>query len=487
MKIKKNTLFYGDNLDILRYYIEDESIDLIYLDPPFKKQKKYNILYQEPNGSPSEAQTLAYADTWYWDDSCEKLYKEIVENSPPKLAETMKGLRQFLREGDMMAYLVNMAIRLKELRRALKPTGSIYLHCDPTASHYLKVMIDSIFGEENFRNEIIWHYRRWTGKAKKFQQLHDIIFFYTKGDKYTFNVLFTDYTKGSKERKMGGVLHRFKNGKEYLVSKRSLNEKGVRENDVWQIPFVAPSAKERLGYPTQKPEALLEKIVKASSDKGDWVLDPFCGCGTTIAIAHGLDRKWIGIDITYLAIDLMKSRLYDSFGELDYEVIGEPTDLHGAKRLAEEDKYQFQYWALGLVNARPLGHTQEGRKGADKGIDGIKYIAEGKERVTKIIVQVKGGHIEPSQIRDLKGTIERENAQIGAFITLKKPTKDMKKEAASAGFYYSDRWNKDYSKIQILTIKDILKKGKTLQHPPTEVTFKKAMRKSPEAKNQKLL
>ena len=261
----------------------------------------------------------------------------------------------------------------------------------------------------------------------------------------------------------------------------------VYARDVWQIQPLFRNDRERLGYPTQKPEELLERI-EASSNEGDWVLDPFCGCGTTIAVAEKLGRRWIGIDITYLAIDLMKSRLYDSFGELDYEVIGEPRDLHGARRLAAQDKYQFQYWALGLVNARPPGHTQRGRKGADRGIDGIKYIDEGEGEICKIILQVKGGHVGPSQIRDLKGTVERENAQIGAFITLEEPTRAMVKEATSAGFYHSKNWGRDYPKIQVLMIEDILKGGRGLEHPPTNITFKRARKvpKGPKAEQLRI-
>lgn len=470
----KNTLFFGDNLEVLRNYIEDECIDLIYLDPPFKKQKKYNILYEELNGSPSEAQVMAYADTWYWDEQSERCFKELVETSSTKLAETIAGFRGFLHESDMMAYLVNMAIRLRELHRVLKPTGSIYLHCDPTASHYLKVLMDAIFGDANFQNEFIWYYSGGGASKRRWARKHDVLLFYTAGPEWTFN---TDAVR---------VPYKWTDGQRRADGSERKLEAGKLADDVWEHHSIMPWAGERLGYPTQKPEALLERIIEASSGEGNLVLDPFCGCGTTIAVAERLGRRWIGIDITYLAIDLIKSRLYDSFGELDYEVIGEPKDLHGARELAAQDKYQFQYWTLGLVGARPPGHTQKGREGADKGIDGIKYIDEGKGEVCKIILQVKGGHVGPSQIRDLRGTVEREDAQIGAFITLEGPTKEMIKEAASAGFYHSKNWGRDYPKIQILTIEDILKGGKRLEHPPTSVTFKKATPKPKGAKAEQL-
>lgn len=486
MKIEKNTLFYGDNLEILRDYVADDFIDLIYLDPPFKKQKRYNVLYPEPNGSPSEAQTMAYADTWFWNETCEKIYNELIEQTPTKLAETIKGIRDFLHESDTMAYLVNMAIRLRELRRVLKSTGSIYLHCDATAGHYLKIIMDSIFGEDNFQNEVIWYYTGAGVSKKRFAPRHDNILFYTKTNKWSFypDRIRIEYAEATKER-FKYYIGNVRGDKNY--GEQSLHAKGKYPDDVLKISIVAPSSKKRLGYPTQKPEALLERIILASSDKDSWVLDPFCGCGTTIAVAEKLNRRWIGIDITHIAINLMKYRLYDSFGKTDYEVIGEPKDLHGAIALAKQDKYQFQYWALGLVNARPLGHTKEGRKGADRGIDGIKYVADRKGNVTKIIIQVKGGHVNPSQIRDLKGTVNREKAQMGAFITLEKPTKEMMKEAASAGFYHSDNWNKDYPRIQILTIEEILKKGKTLKHhPAVGVTFKKAPKVKRESEQLKI-
>jgi len=245
-------------------------------------------------------------------------------------------MRDYLNESSIMSYLIMMTPRLLEMKRVLKPIGSIYLHCDPTASHYLKLIMDAIFGIKNFRNEIIWHYRRWIAPSKIFQRLHDIILFYTKTNDYTFNMLLTPYTKGSIERKKSGILHRFKKGeKPYLVSNKEIQTEGVSENDVWQIPFVAPSAKERVGYGTQKPEKLLERIIKASSNEGDFVLDPFCGCGTTIAMAEKLRRKWIGIDISFLAINIMQNRLTkNEIKEAkDYEIKGTLYDIYSAEQL----------------------------------------------------------------------------------------------------------------------------------------------------------
>jgi len=486
--MSENLLYYGDNLDILRRYVKDETVDLVYLDPPFNSNATYNVLFAEQNGSKAAAQIKAFDDTWHWDQTAARAFQEVVE-AGEKAAQAMLAFRQFLGDSDMLAYLSMMAPRLIELRRVLKPTGSIYLHCDPTASHYLKMLMDAVFDVSHFRNEIIWHYRRWTAPSKKFQRLHDVILFYTKENSYTFNQLLTDYTKGSIERKKQGVLHRFKRGEEpVLVSDGEVQAKGVSENDVWHIPFVPPSAKERLGYPTQKPKALLERIINASSNEGDLVLDPFCGCGTTIAAAQKLKRRWIGIDITHLAISLMKHRLQDTFGnEAKYKVIGEPVSLPDAQDLAQQDPYQFQWWALGLVHARPV----EQKKGADSGIDGRIYFhdeaAGGKTK--QVVISVKAGEqIHVSHVRDLRGVLDREKAEIGVLITMQPPTQPMKAEAAGAGFYESPGWGKKYPRMQIFTIADLLT-GATIDMPPLDqvnVPFKKAARAGNAGKQEEL-
>lgn len=461
-ELETNVLYYGDNLEILRKYIPDNSIDLIYLDPPFNSKATYNVLFKEPSGEPSQAQITAFEDTWHWTEETERTFQEIVDTAPANVVEMMTAFRKFIHENDMMAYLTMMCIRLIELKRVLKDTSSIYLHCDPTASHYLKVVMDTVFGKQNLRNEIVWHYRRWTAPAKRFQRLHDILLFYTKRDEYTFNQLLIPYTAGSVERKLQGTLHRFKKGEEpVLVSDKALQAEGVSANDVFHIPFVAPSAKERLGYPTQKPEALLERIIKASSNEGNVVLDPFCGCGTALVAAEKLNRRWIGIDITHLAVSTMKWRLQQMFPGIQYKVRGEPVDLAGAKELASQNKYQFQWWSLSLIGARPYGDR---KKGADTGIDGYCYFMDEKDKVKKAIVQVKGGDVSVSQIRDLSGVIDREKAEIGIFITLEEPTKPMIKEAVSKG-YYNSPLGKDYRRMQILTIDELLS-GKKPDIPP---------------------
>ncbi|MFM6887024.1 MAG: DNA methyltransferase, partial [Dolichospermum sp.] len=375
-----------------------------------------------------------------------------------------------LGKGSLLAYLVSMTLRITEIHRVLKPTGSFYLHCDPTASHYLKLVLDAVFCAQggDFLNEIIWHYRRWTGKANKFQQLHDTILFYSKSKKYTFNVIYTDYTEGSVARKKGGILHRFKKGEEpTLVSNKEIDEKGVRENDVWQIPFIAPSAKERLGYPTQKPEALLERIIKASSNEDDIILDAYCGCGTTVAVAQKLNRQWIGIDITYQSISLILKRLEDSFGKevlTNITLHGIPKDLESAIALAQKQddrtRKEFEKWAiLTYSNNRAVINS---KKGKDEGIDGTAYFNGDQGKQEKIIFQVKSGKVQSKDIRDLLGTMTLENASIAIFITLENPTKDMIATAKKAGIYQNKYFTQTYDKIQIVAVKDMIENQERL-------------------------
>lgn len=473
----KNTLYYGDNLEVLRHYIPDESVDLIYLDPPFKSNQDYNVLFKEKNGTDSTAQIKVFEDTWHWDQKTEEIFIEITENAPRKVADLIIALRSFLGSNDMMAYLVMMAIRLVELHRVLKDTGSIYLHCDPTASHYLKMLMDAVFGPASFRNEIVWFYRRWSASANRFQGLHDIIFFYTKSAKkiHTFHLQLVPYTEKTNKRWKGQRMHNIVTEEGKLLKTPAPDEeaRGANMGDVWEISILNSQSKERLGYPTQKPESLLERIMNASSNEGDVILDPFCGCGTTISVAEKLKRKWIGIDATHLAISLMRHRLTDTFGEkAKFKVVGEPIDLKGAEALAKQDPYQFQWWATGLVGARPA--ESEKKKGGDKGVDGHIYFHDEFQKTKKIIIQVKSGKELPTHIRDLKGTIESNNAQIGVFIILQPPSRGMVEEAVTTGFYKSPGWNKNYPRLQILTIDDILQ-GKTIDYPPrTSVTFKKA-------------
>jgi len=520
-----NTLYYGDNLDILQRYIKDESVDLIYLDPPFNSNATYNVLFAQKDGTQSSAQIQAFEDTWQWDENAVRTYEEEVEKGGP-VADALRAFYLILGGSNMMAYLTMMAPRLMELRRVLKPTGSLYLHCDPTASHYLKVLLDMVFGAENYRSEITWKRTSAHNDPGRYGSNKDTIFFYTRTNNWTWNPLYINHSEKYKTRfrhidsdgrlwtdadlsakglSGGGYEYEYKGvkslwrcppetmkkldeeGKLYFTSrggirlKRYLDEtKGKILQTIWEdIPPINSQAAERLGYPTQKPLALLERIIQASSNPGDVVLDPFCGCGTAVVAAQKLGRQWIGIDITHLAIGLVKRRLEDAFGDsLQFQVIGEPTTLEEAASLAAQDKYQFQWWALGLVGARPA----EGKKGADRGIDGRLYFHDDASGKTKqVILSVKGGHVNVPQVRDLIGVVERENAQMGVFITLEEPTKPMRAEAAQAGFYHSEVWNRDYPRIQILTIAELLE-GKGIDMPPmrqVSQTFKRAKKENP--------
>lgn len=474
----ENILYYGDNLDVIRRHIKDETVDLIYLDPPFKSDQDYNILFTERNGSKAAAQIKAFDDTWHWDKVSAAEYEEVVETGMPRVAQVMRAFRTFLGENDMMAYLAMMAPRLVEMHRVLKPTGSIYLHCDPTASHYLKMLMDAVFSPKRFRNEIVWHYRTGNIAKKQFQRKHDIILFYSKAENAIFNPIeikeyYVEVYGPKFKPSFKGRKHGEDKYGQYRIS---------FVDDVWNISAVFTLSKEHLDYPTQKPESLLERIIKASSNEGNLVLDPFCGCGTTIAVAQKLNRRWIGIDITHLAVALMKHRLYNMFGDkVQYEVVGEPVSLPDAKALAEYDPYQFQWWALGLVGARPI----EEKKGADRGIDGRLYFhdeADNKKRKTKqIILSVKSGKVGVKDVRDLRGVVEREEAQIGVLICMEKPTRNMRREEASAGVYKSP-WG-SHPRLQILTIEELLT-GHKIDYPPAKqvnITFRKA----PKAKVKK--
>ncbi len=545
--ITENTLFYGDNLDILRQYIPSDSVDLIYLDPPFNSSRNYNVLFKDERGKESEAQITAFEDTWHWNASAEGTYNALVTEAPERVAKVIEALRTFVGTSQMMAYLVMMTARLVELHRVLKPTGSLYLHCDPTASHYLKILLDAIFGPKSYRTEIIWkrssaHSDTKQG-AKQPGRIHDVLFFYTKDDEqWTWNPIYTSYDEeyvkefykhveegtGRRYRlsdltaaKPGGDtsytwkgvppykgrywayskanMEQFeRDGRLYYSKsgmpsyKRYLDEMpGVHLQDVWDdIPPIHPQAAERLGYPTQKPLALLERIVSASSNPGGVVLDPFCGCGTAIAAAQKLGRRWAGIDVTHLSIALQKYRLEAMFPGIIFKVIGEPEDEGAARQLAHDDRYQFQWWALSLVRARPLGGqegSRTGKKGSDKGVDGIiTFMDDNTGKAKRVIVQVKSGHVKSGDIRDLLGTVNTEGAAMGVFITLEPPTRDMQAAAVSAGFYNSPGWNRTYPKLQILTIADLLR-GVEIQMPPQVGTFKQAQRVDQAAGNQQNL
>jgi site-specific DNA-methyltransferase (adenine-specific) len=535
-----NRLLFGDNLKWLRdrNIFPDSSVDLVYLDPPFNSNANYNVLFKEASGEASQAQFHAFTDTWEWTADVDVTYAEFVDNCPnASVVELVEALKKFLKTSPMMAYLAMMAPRLVELHRVLKPTGSLYLHCDPTASHYLRLMLDSIFGAEYFRNEIIWQRTAPKGHAfTRYPSTHDTLLYYAKGSSPSWNALYLPHKEELLQSHYNNVEEG--TGRRYTLDncmnpnpnrpnltyewhghvrvwrwtkekmqelhdqgrliytrsglpryKRYLDEmKGTPVTSIWiDIPPINSQAAERLGYPTQKPLALLERIINASCPADGVVLDPFCGCGTTVHAAQKLGLQWIGIDITYLAINLIKRRLRDAFGdEVQFEEHGEPKDFESAKRLAEMDKFQFQHWALSLVGARPL---REGDgKGADRGVDGLLYFYEGKDDRAKLIVQVKGGgNVSAKDIRDLLGTVENQKAMGGVLITLEAPTKPMVRESVEAGRYKTKLYQKEYPKIQILTVEGLLNGSERLEAPPQANPFAKAEREIKAGKQEEML
>ncbi len=535
-----NALYYGDNLAVLRESIATESVDLVYLDPPFNSQATYNLLFKSHGGTGSQAQIEAFEDTWHWGQEAESAFDGVMRSGNTNAADLLRAMRSFLGENDMMAYLTMMAVRLLELHRVLRPTGSLYLHCDPTASHYLKQILDGIFHPYQFRNEIVW--RRGTPRGHAFTRYassHDVIFYYAKGDDVIWNAgdAVKRYDIDNLDEKTNGKYSLTdEHGRRYQLTsllnpnpdrpnltyeflgvhrvwrwtrermeearraglivqprpgsvprfKRYLDEqKGKPIGDIWDdIPPINSQAQERLGYPTQKPVALLERVIGTSSNAGDVVLDPFCGCGTTIHAAQKLGRQWIGIDITHLAISLIEKRLKDAFPGIVFEVHGTPKDLDGARDLAFRDKYQFQWWALSLIEAQPYAGK---KKGADSGIDGLIYFRSDARTTERAIVSVKGGeNVGVPMIRDLKGVLDREKAPIGVFLTLAEPTQPMRKEAASAGFYTLGE--RQYPRLQIITIEQALNGAKpAIPLIDTGAAFRRAPREEASEKQGRLI
>jgi site-specific DNA-methyltransferase (adenine-specific) len=568
-----NQLYYGDNLDVLRKEIRSESVDLIYLDPPFNSRADYSILFKSPAGANSVAQVEAFEDTWHWGPKAESAFDDVMQSGLTDASELLRSLRSFLKENDMMAYLSMMCVRLIELHRVLRLTGSLYLHCDPTASHYLKLLLDAVFSPANFRNEIIWRRTGSHGARRTFGPVHDSILFYTKSDSYTFNIIKRPYMAGhvSKRYKVddegrskfssggnvltgkgaskgdSGVVWRgfdpgakdrhwavpgfltsqMPDGFESLNTEEKLEElynnglidivegnawptpvrylsesDGQAVQDIWaaqpytegtvhgtdkvidaDVAWMGPTDPERLGYQTQKPVGLLKRIILASSNEGDVVLDPFCGCGTTVHAAEALKRQWIGIDITHLAISLIEKRIFEAFPNVRFSVFGTPTDIDGARELAARNKYQFQWWAVSLVKAVPFGGK---KKGADSGVDGIFYFKPDLKSTEKAIISVKGGdNVGVAMIRDLGHVVEREGAKMGVFITLARPSGPMLTEATKAGFYETVYGK--FPKLQILTVEELMS-GQTAQLPYSDpAAFRVATRENQEPVQQRLV
>ncbi|GAA4290934.1 DNA methyltransferase [Mycobacterium paraffinicum] len=523
-----NRLYYGDNVDVLRQHVDDESVDLVYLDPPFNSNRNYSVIFGR-NRDPDEsaAQIEAFEDTWRWSLATDVLLSELSGTAPQRVADAIAAYYTLLGESEALAYLVNMTPRLLQLHRVLKPTGSLYLHCDPTMSHYLKVLLDAIFGAENFRNDIVWKRKAGRGETNKaavrFGVTNDTLLFYSKnaraakfnrqyresnpnyiaskfryvdpvsGRRYRLDNLtspsvrpnliyeykgYSPPAKGwavslerMKEMDAEGRLYFPSKKNQRIQRKRFLDElEGETVDSLWDdIPPINSQAKERLGYPTQKPVALLERIISASSNPGDVVLDPFCGCGTTVDAAQRLGRKWIGIDITYLAIDVIIKRLRHTYGNEVFESIsvdGIPKDMAAARALFAHSPLDFERWAVSMVNAEP-NEKQVG----DKGVDGVARFPLGKGKIGKLLVSVKGGKtITPAMVRDLAGTVATQSAQMGVLITLSPATKGVSEAISRGGVYTHPANGQKFPRLQHITIADLLK-DKRPQVPPTFLPY----------------
>lgn len=534
-----NTLYFGDNLDILREYVKDQSVDLVYLDPPFNSQAQYNVLFQSPADEAASAQVEAFRDMWAWGDEAEWAFAETMKRGGGA-ARFIDALRSALGNSDMMAYLVMMAVRLEALRSTLRPSGSLYLHCDTTASHYLKIILDGIFGPDRFQSEVIWKRTFSHGGARRYGPVHDVILFFSRSrsPEFTWNNLRVPHdpeyidkhfrlvepitgrrfqaitltgsgVRGGASGQPWRDVNPSDVGRHWALPREILAEIGVTDgstqdrldaldkagrihwpdkeggtprlkwfeddldgvaiSDVWtDISPVTAQARERLGYPTQKPLALMQRIVEASSRPGHVILDPFCGCGTTIEAAQRDGREWIGIDVALHAIKVIEARLEQLEGVADYKVEGIPRDFESAKRLAERDKYQFQWWANYLFNPHAL---REQKKGADKGIDGELFFPNGPGRPWgRMLTSVKGGaNVGVSMVREFRAVLEREKAEMGLFICLRAPTKAMRVEATAAGF--ADTVHDGLPKLQIVSIEewfeDKFPKLPPLEHLPS--------------------
>jgi DNA modification methylase len=527
-----NRLYYGDNLEVLREHLASRSVDLIYLDPPFNSNRSYNVIFGRNSGAADPtAQIQAFDDTWHWTPVTEQQYELCVlaGGLPPRVADALAAFRALIGDNDAMAYIVNMAPRLVELRRVLKPTGSLYLHCDPTMSHYLKILLDSIFGPENFRNEITWQRSGAKNDPSRHGRSHDVILFYTGGKKFTWNPQYTPFDQASVDKnythvdqetgrryrrgdltaaKAGGDVDfewrgvRPYRGRHWAYSRESLEQMydegriefrstgmpvykryldeqpGVPLQDIWTDIRLTSADKERLGYPTQKPVALLDRIISSSSNPGDSVLDPFCGCGTTIDAAQGLARPWTGIDITFIAVDLIEKRLLDRYPSIPgtYETLGIPRDVQGAQALFERSPFDFERWAVSRINAQP-----NEKQVADKGVDGVARFYIDKRTIGRAIASVKGGRsIGPQFVRDLIGTVESQKAQMGVLITMAEPARGMVDAANHGGHYTWPVNGQVYPRVQLITIAELLA-GRRPNMPPPMLPYVQAAKAIPEA------
>ncbi|WP_286212734.1 DNA methyltransferase [Mycolicibacterium mageritense] len=540
-----NRLYFGDNLEVLGEHVENESVDLVYLDPPFNSNRNYSVIFGRNRAEDeSAAQIQAFEDTWKWTHTTEVLIGDLSNTAPTRVADALSAYYTLLGESEALAYLVNMTPRLLQLYRVLKPTGSLYLHCDPTMSHYLKVLLDAVFDVRYFRNEVVWKRTNSHNSAKRWGPQHDTLLFYTKSDAYTWNRTFQEYDRSYIQEKFvwddprgkyqdvaltGPGIRAGDSGKPWRgidptnsgrhwqppslmydyyeeltgesLAGLPVQERLDRADDLglihWpkkrggqprfkQFVHISPGAPvqdmivdidpinsqaaERLGYPTQKPITLMERIITASSNPGDVVLDPFCGCGTTVDAAQRLSRNWIGIDITYLAVDVIAKRLRHTFGDAVFDTIkvdGIPKDLGGARALFDRSPLEFETWAVTMVNAEP-----NRRQVGDKGVDGIaRFPLGGRGQIGKLVVSVKGGKtINPAMVRELSGAMDARKAQMGVLITMASATRGVTDAINHGGVFTHPANGQKYPRLQHITVADLLKK-KRPQVPPTFLPY----------------
>ena len=525
---ESRTLVRGDNLEEMRKF-PDDCIDLIATDPPFNSKRDYFVPYRDERGQEPDTLIRAFTDTWTWGEAAEEAYGELIVEVGGQIGDTIQGLRQFLNETPMMAYLVMMAIRIVEMHRILKPTGSLYLHCDPSASHYLKIILDAIFGASNFRNEIVWQRTSAHNDGNRFGRVHDIILFYSKSSQPLWNPVYTEHdpeyvkkfyrhedergryqvdnltgagtTQGESGQSWRGVdptavgrhwaiPHRNSwpeevqppenyeslsvqerldaldaNGLIYWPPtgrvprfKRYLStSKGRRVHDViTDINPLSGQSKERTGYPTQKPIELYKRIVAASSNEGDLILDPFCGCGTTLMAAEALNRHWIGIDLTYLATGAVRLQIERLFPQLrdSVTIAGTPENAEQALELARTNPHGFEEWCVAHV----LHFRTNARRGGDGGIDGTFRFPlgriQGRQAYGKAVAQVKGGNYTLGYIRDFRTAMQNEEADLGVFVVTSPPSRGMETEASRTGTYNHPSYEFSCPKLQIYQIQD---------------------------------
>jgi DNA modification methylase len=522
--VADNVLFYGDNLDVLRSRIPSESVDLVYLDPPFNSNRAYNVLFGKGSRGDAQAQIEAFDDTWTWSHETEETFGSLQSGGVPnRVADALAGMRRIVGENDVLAYLVMMSPRLVELHRVLKLTGTLYLHCDPTTSHYLKVLLDTVFGPTRFLSEVVWKRSSAHSSSKRWSPVHDVLLVYAKSDNHAWNPIHSPLPQETVDARYNNVeldtgrrfnradltaagvragpsgapwrgVNPTEKGRHWAIPrfvadivgdlgtqealdaldaagrifwpkaeggipmlKRYLDEaKGVPPLDV--VTDISPlnnATAERLGYPTQKPQALLERIIRVSSNPNEVVLDPFCGCGTTIAAAHALGRRWIGIDITYIAVDLIQKRLVAQYGDQirgSFVIDGIPRDLRGARALFSKSPLDFQRWAVSLVEGTPNERTT-----GDRGVDGVvRFIGDRQGQISRALVSVKGGSVHPSDVRDLIGTIDTQRAEMGILVTLERPTRGIVDAVHHSGSYVWSVTGRAYPRIQVMTIEQLL-------------------------------